>query len=210
MQEEKNYCVYKHTSPSNKVYIGITRQEPEKRWRNGNGYKRNEYFFNAIKKYGFDNFTHEILFTNLTKEEACEKEIELIAFYKSNQRDFGYNNSPGGESPFKGLHLSEDTKRKMSISHIGLTRDENYRHNISVSKMGSKNGMFGKTGASNHNSKTVIMYDLNNNELNRFASMADANRELGLPEGAFKLISACCRCKRKTAYGYIWRYADAS
>lgn len=207
--QERNYCVYKHTAPNGKMYIGITCQEPEKRWDSGYGYYKNEHFFNAIKKYGWDNFIHEILVIGLTKEEACQKEIELIAFYKSNQREFGYNKSPGGSAPFKGRHLSEDTKRKMSMSHIGLTRDENYRHNISVSKMGSKNGMFGKTGALNHNSKAVIMYDLDNKELCIFESMADANRELGLPEGAFKLISACCRGKKNTAYGYIWRYADA-
>lgn len=59
--EIKNYCVYKHTSPSNKVYIGITSQEPERRWKNGNGYKKNLYFTKAIKKYGWDNFAHEIL-----------------------------------------------------------------------------------------------------------------------------------------------------
>ena len=39
---EKTYCVYKHTSPSGKVYIGMTcKDPPEKRWSNGNGYKRN-------------------------------------------------------------------------------------------------------------------------------------------------------------------------
>ena len=32
---ENNYYVYKHTFPNNKVYIGITQQEPQKRWKNG-------------------------------------------------------------------------------------------------------------------------------------------------------------------------------
>lgn len=38
-KQKKNYCVYKHTTPSKKVYIGMTGQDPEKRWRNGSGYK---------------------------------------------------------------------------------------------------------------------------------------------------------------------------
>lgn len=57
-----NYIVYRHTSPSGKVYIGITSRQPEQRWLNGNGYKDSPKFYNAIKKYGWDNFNHEILF----------------------------------------------------------------------------------------------------------------------------------------------------
>ena len=49
--EERNYIVYKHTSPSNKVYIGITKQTLKARWKNGKGYKNNEHFTYAIKKY---------------------------------------------------------------------------------------------------------------------------------------------------------------
>ena len=63
-------CVYKHTSPSGKVYIGITKQKPEKRWGNGKNYAQNEYFFAAILKYGWGNFTHEIIADGLTREEA--------------------------------------------------------------------------------------------------------------------------------------------
>ena len=69
--EKRNYVVYKHTSPSNKVYIGITGQiPPEKRWANGHGYTQNEYFNSEIIQYGWDKFSHEILFYGLTKDEA--------------------------------------------------------------------------------------------------------------------------------------------
>ena len=46
------YCVYKHTSPSNKVYIGITKRNPLTRWNAGFGYKTQVYFWRAIVKYG--------------------------------------------------------------------------------------------------------------------------------------------------------------
>lgn len=46
----KDYCVYKHTLPNNKVYIGITKQIPSLRWANGRGYKHSNYFYNAILK----------------------------------------------------------------------------------------------------------------------------------------------------------------
>lgn len=92
-----DYCVYKHTSPSGKVYIGITgRARPEIRWSKGAGYTSNIHFYNAIKKYGWDSFVHEILLSGLSQDEACKKEIELIGFYKSHLREHGYNVGLGG------------------------------------------------------------------------------------------------------------------
>lgn len=114
------YYVYKHTSPSGKIYIGITQQRPEKRWGGGTGYDYNDHFIRAIRKYGWANFKHEILFENLTREEAISKEIELIAQYDSTNRDKGYNVSLGGAIP------SEETKRKIRITRdiTGVTRRE--------------------------------------------------------------------------------------
>lgn len=84
-------CVYRHTSPSGKVYIGITRNQPEIRWRSGRGYYRNSYFYRAIKKYGWDNFEHEILIDGLTDDEALQEEKRLISLHRSNEPEYGYN-----------------------------------------------------------------------------------------------------------------------
>lgn len=95
--EERKFVVYKHTSPNNKVYIGITGQNPpEKRWANGCGYTQNEYFNKEIILFGWNNFKHEILFDSLTRNEAQQKEMELIEYYKSTDRNFGYNIRAGG------------------------------------------------------------------------------------------------------------------
>lgn len=88
------YCVYKHTCPNNKVYVGIT-SNLNQRFRHRD-YRNNKHFYDAIQKYGWDNIKHEILYTDLTKEEAEVKEIELIAKYKSNDPKFGYNIRTGG------------------------------------------------------------------------------------------------------------------
>lgn len=110
MKEERNYIVYKHTSPSNKVYIGITKQTLKARWNNGHGYKNNNYFTKAIKKYQPENFKHEILFDNLTLNEAKELEIKTIALYDSTNRSKGYNITIGGDPCNKGL--TEEQKRE--------------------------------------------------------------------------------------------------
>ena len=64
-KEERMFIVYKHTSPSGKIYIGITGKKPKVRWNNGNGYKHNRHFYRAIKLYGWNNILHEVLFENL-------------------------------------------------------------------------------------------------------------------------------------------------
>ena len=88
--KKNNYVVYKHTTPDDKVYIGITRNSPKMRWSNGNGYK-NQFFYNAIEEFGWNNIKHEILFKGLSREEAKHIEKELILQYKSNLEEYGYN-----------------------------------------------------------------------------------------------------------------------
>ena len=74
MESEKEWCVYKHTNKiNNKVYIGMTCKIESRFGKNGKGYlhknKVGEYtqpaFANAVKKYGWDNFSHEIINDNL-------------------------------------------------------------------------------------------------------------------------------------------------
>ena len=137
--ENKNYTVYKHTFPNNKVYIGITQQEPEKRWKNGLGYDAHQTLMKrAIKKYGWINIKHEILFTNLSKEEACDKEIELIAFYNSTDKQKGYNVSKGGEGTI-GVKPTEESKQKNRIAHLGKKASLETRKKISESNKGKHN-----------------------------------------------------------------------
>lgn len=109
---DRDYCVYRHTSPTGKVYIGVTRQKPEARWKNGNGYKYNAHFYSAILRYGWDNFKHEILSSGLTKEEAAEAEITFIRLNGSGDPSKGYNHATGGFNPTPGVL----TRRKLSCS----------------------------------------------------------------------------------------------
>ena len=134
---ERNYKVYKHTSPSNKVYIGITGVDPVIRWGNGKKYTENEHFTNAINKYGWDNFKHEILFDNLTKEEAELMEQFYIALYDSTNREKGYNKSTGGKSG-RGVSPSKEQREKQSKRMSG-------KNNPMYGMTGENNPWYGKT-----------------------------------------------------------------
>lgn len=174
------YYVYKHTSPSNKVYFGITKQNPSIRWNYGGGYKNNEYFYRAIQKYGWNNFKHEILFDSLSKEDACKIEKELITQYKSNQRDFGYNIASGGEINIP----SEETRRKMSISQKGKCI-----------------GKF--VGDKSPKAKAVDMFDMNGDFIKTFGSTTTAEREINV---SYSSIVKCCNKQRLSAGKYQWRW----
>lgn len=114
----KKYTIYKHTSPSNKIYIGITCQSIKRRWRDGKGYKSQKYFYRAIEKYGWDNFQHEILYENLEKEQAKILEMSLIHYYNSTNPKLGYNLTKGGEGSL-GYSPTEETRKKLSETHKG-------------------------------------------------------------------------------------------
>lgn len=180
-----NYTVYMHITPNNKVYIGITKQEPKKRWNSGYGYIQNKYFFNAILKYGWNNINHIILYTHLTKEEAEEKEIECIAFYKSNQREYGYNIENGG-------HVNR-----------GITAWNKGKETPKEVRLKQRQAKLGKYVGDKHwNSKKVINLDTGK----VYNSIGLIAKELNIKNGSH--IVAVCKGKRKIAYGYHWKYLD--
>lgn len=201
-----NYCVYVHTSPSGKMYVGQTRNSPEQRWgKNGKGYmqkKNGKYtqpaFAHAIQKYGWDNFQHEIIASNLTKEEADNFERILIKKLNTMDLKYGYNLREGGNDSC----ISEETKKKISKTLKGNIISDSTRKKLS-------NSMKGKLlGANSPCAKRVVQYDMQGNLIKIWDSISDVKRELNLNQGN---IGKCCNNKIdgdawKTTGGYIWRY----
>ena len=146
-----NYRVYKHTAPNGKMYVGITSMKPEKRWRNGKGYQANEYFSNAIDKYGWDNFKHEVLVDGLSKEQAELVEQQLICYWDLTNRENGYNINHGGH--IIGTH-SKETREKMSKAKKGKYLGENNpnygKHLSENQKRKLSDARKGKYGGKNH------------------------------------------------------------
>lgn len=198
MQVEKNYNVYMHKlKKDNRKYIGITKQKVKKRWQNGLGYKHSTYFYNAIQKYGWDNFEHIILYDNLTKKEAENKEKELIELYKTTKKGYGFNINEGGFSPIitkqqklkiskteKGKKVSQETKEKLSKNikkyyEINGTTENMKKYYKSVTKP----VLCIETGKIYYGSKKL--------------------KEEGFNPA---LVNLVCNYKRKTTSNYHWKF----
>lgn len=198
------FIVYLHRNKCNgKVYIGITSRPPNQRWKNGYGYCDQSLFWNAIQKYGWDSFEHEILYENLTQTDAERLEQELIDKYQSNNREFGYNMATGG-GVNRGYKLSAITKQRLSESHMGKTAWNKGLSGYTVPKAQGKkrSAETCRKMSENRPKKAVLQYNLDGTLVGEFASMKEAGRQTGIPDGS---ISANCSGKQRTAGGYVWR-----
>lgn len=121
---QDNYVVYRHIrhDKNEPFYIGIG---SERRSRDS-GRRRSVLWNRITSKTTYDI---EILFYNLTWQEACEKEKELIRLY--GRKDLGLgslcNMTDGGDGTIGQIH-SEATKIKRALAITG-----------------EKHGMYGKT-----------------------------------------------------------------
>ena len=201
------YTVYMHEHRENgKKYIGITSQNVYERWGNGKCYKPTSHFRNAIDKYGWDMFRHEILYTDLTYEEACRMEKELIAKYNTTDSRCGYNNSTGGEKGALGSHysLSEETRKKMSIAKSGVPRPK-WEQGRKAS-----DGSIQKLKEINESRKRIVVCVETGTEYN---SLREASRLTGINISNLSLV-----CNGSPKYSYAgklpdgtklhWRYKD--
>ena len=224
--ENKGWLVYIHiNSLNNKVYVGITHhvENPNLRWKGGAGYRRNSIIYKAVLKYGWDNFRH-IIFCRTNKATACLLERSLIQYYKS--KGISYNIGLGGEG---SESFSEETRNKLrqyvpwikgkkhtkdSIEKIRAASrrpcSEETKRKIGKANSGRSNGMFGRTLSERavqaivlRFSKPVLQLDKDDNVIGEFSSASAAERYLGARGGR---IGCCCTGKRKTAYGYKWKY----
>ena len=223
--ENKNYTVYMHICPNSKKYIGITKLNPKYRWKNGYGYNDNNHFKNAINKYKWENIDHKILYTNLSKEEAEQKEIELINHYKANNPKFGYNIDNGGNHCgsrsektknkisknnarfWLNKSRNEETRQKISIANKGKTRTLEQRKKQSELSKGINNNFYGhkmslstKNKIIKSNSKKVLCLETKK----IYSSITEASKNTNIKIAS---ISYCCNGKRKTAGKFHWKFA---
>lgn len=145
--------VYAHINKINGLrYVGITsKEDPNARWQGGQGYHKQECFYKAIKKYGWDNFEHVILATGLSPEEAFAEEVRLIALWKTTDRHYGYNRSTGGESGAAGYERTDAQKAASRENMRQLWADDEYRlrHSARMAEINKRPDIRAKRSESN-------------------------------------------------------------
>ena len=191
--------VYRHVRlDKNEVfYVGIGLNDNFGKYKRAHSFARSNFWKKITNK---SEYVVEIMFDDLTWEEACEKEKEFIKIYGRKDLNEGtlVNLTDGGDG---SLNVSPESRKKQSEMMKNSFRDEKYRKNISIAKTGYKNPMYGKPS---HRSKKVLQYDRNNNFINEFK---DAYEAMKLVKGTrHNHIAACCRNERKTHKKFIWKY----
>lgn len=210
----RSYDVYKITNKvNNKVYIGITSKGISARWKehlysaeHGCPFK----LHNAIRKYGRENFSVELLDFCNSWEELEEKEKFYISEYKSLQDEFGYNMTEGGDGTFGRKH-SEDTKEKIRQKAIGREVTETTRIKLSEAgkvltearKAYRESGQIGNT-----RKKPVLQYSKEGKFIQEFSGVNVASRSTGI-----HVTTLSNSLKGKNIVGskinpYIWVYKE--
>ena len=180
---QDTWCVYRHISPSNKVYIGITGRKPELRWGH-----------NAILKYGRDNIKHEILTDSASKEEACILEQMLISHYK--RSGVSCNITDGGEG--RTAKQSQEFCREQSDRMKEAWRNNPEKYLNKRTAKGIRRSM----EQIRKRSTSVLQFSIDGEFIQRYESVTEASNAVGVSAKAIRNCcngGYCCRNKEKGA-----------
>lgn len=218
--KEYNGIVYMYKNIINdKIYIGQTIHEKRrKREHELSGILGNEYLFSrAIKKYGFQNFTYQVLFRIDGNGKDVQDRLNFFEKYyikkfKSSNLDFGYNLVEGGNSSL-GWVPSEETKAKIKRNHANVKKENHpmwgkHHSEETKRKISEANKKYipteetkrkisfanlGKTAKQILCVETEIIYD----------SVIYASQSTGI---GYSNLKKCAQGHNKTAGGYHWKY----
>lgn len=200
-----DYKVYEHIFPNGKKYIGITCRPLKNRFKSGHGYDHNVHMKNAINKYGWNNVKHLVIAENLTKKQAEDMEIKLIAKYDLTNREKGYNIEKGGKSANR---ITEETRQKLiqkcsgkNNARYGVYVTKETREKMRKAKLGTKQPESQKLKRRISEGKPIAQYTIDGKYIRTFYAARQVKRELGIHNA-----SACARGECKTSGGFVWKY----
>lgn len=210
--------IYKYTSPSGKSYVGQTVQSLENRaGHNGKNYLGCKYFYAAIKKYGWENFTVEIL-GQFPIEQLNYQERRFMEIFNTLVPN-GYNIQSSERNYHTGRKIVyQYNKDGQLLRSYNGPKEAAEEIGVTIQSMSScLNGGIKTCGGFywsyqalekypvkeilSNKEKEVSMYDLNGNFIRTFKSIGEA---ANFVKGERSPIRKCCRNELKTAYGYKW------
>lgn len=129
--------IYKITNLTNgKAYIGLTKRDEKKRFREHFAQSRwpskssdKRHLFNAMRKYGEECWSVEVIARAKTWEELCALEVKLIADHQTHDRRKGYNSTLGGEGA-NGLVFSPEVRARLSAARKGIPLREETKEKL--------------------------------------------------------------------------------
>jgi group I intron endonuclease len=216
---EPVFTIYKHTCiVTGKSYIGQTQNLKDRSWMHTRPYSRCPAFRNAVQKYGWDNFTTEILHEGLSLAQANEYEELAIAAH-STQVPHGYNLSPGGKNhthhkltrmklaarPVRPI--SKETRAKLIVARARRgPHSEETKKKMSASRTGKRHSMETIEKLRRPKSKytvnvPIVQLTKDGVEVARYSSLRDASKATGIKYLGNALIG-----RAATAGGYVWKY----
>ena len=204
--------IYKITNDINdKIQIGKTESSIEKRFKEhckDSKKERNEKrpLYDAMNKYGIEHFHAELVEETDNPEEREKYWIEYYGSFK-----YGYNATKGGDGKsyidydlvvavYKETQNQKETAKKLNIDRCTVKKILNIKHVQTI-----------KNVSQILRQKVVHQYDLKGNYITSYASLTEAVKAIGKytptsKKGAISHISDVCKGKRKSAYGYKWKF----
>lgn len=226
-KEKRDWTIYKITNPNGGVYVGKSCVYKSRVGSYKSTLAKGQPLLHySFLKYGFDSHNFEILeefYSDISLAKA--KEIFWIRTNVCNRTKFrnfgGLNLSDGGEGSLnrltsdetrkkmsiynKGKKLSEETKRKIGLAHIGLKKpsrvvSEETKKKISLKtkgfKFNEKQLEKAKKNAMQYHAKKIFIKNINSGEETEYLSVSDAIYKTGISKTSFYRI-----INKKTSIG---------
>lgn len=202
-------CIYKHTFPNGAIYIGKTDGEPESRWLHGWGYRRLPLMFNAIVEFGWKNIKHEILYDNLSHDEAVLLEKELLEEASQNNTIM-YNVQYTMHSAQYPMHSDVHSDVHNNTSTNSSAHTDVPAQQVKCRRPYKQHILPIVEKPDWLTTCPIDVYDLQGNYITTYPSAKITSEELNVNQGN---VVSCCRGWRATgkpqyqSNGYIFRYA---
>lgn len=233
--QNRAWTIYMYINKINqKKYIGQTINSLTLRaGKNGENYKKCNYFYSALKKYGWSNFEVQVLEDYiLTREEANRKECEYIQLYNTTNPLYGYNITSGGnDNSYRGKKIYQidigtgkvirefSSEREAALSLNTGNAISDIKHISDVCRGGRKSARgfywcFAEdyiqpfiSPFNRKNTKYLIcQISLDKKLLHIYTSAHSAAKTIGKELGGQGITKACNGTYTSKAYGYYWCY----